>query len=120
MVGFGGFIGASLRYVVSSGATKWFGNYLPYGTLIVNILGGLLIGLIMELSVSSSFITPQMRLFLTTGMLGGLTTFSTFSYETVSFIMNANYILAVTNTFLNLLLSFGGVFLGKYIAGLFA
>lgn len=114
-VGIGGFIGASLRYLISTGSTKWFGNQFPYGTLIVNVIGGLLIGFIFELYTSTDLITPNMKLFLTTGIMGGLTTFSTFSYETITFISEGNYISGVLNTCLNLFLSFGGVILGKFI-----
>lgn len=114
-VGIGGFIGASLRYLVSTESTKWFGNQFPYGTLIVNIIGGLLIGFIFELYTSTDLITPTMKLFLTTGIMGGLTTFSTFSYETITLISEGNYITGIINTCLNLFLSFGGVVLGKFI-----
>lgn len=115
IVGLGGFIGASLRYLISTGTAKWFGNHFPYGTLIVNILGGLLIGFIYELYMSADLITPNMKLFLTTGILGGLTTFSTFSHETVTFFSEGKYITGILNTFLNLFLSFGGVVIGKII-----
>lgn len=115
LVGIGGFIGASLRYLISIGTTKWFGNQFPHGTLIVNIAGGLLIGFIFELYISTDLITPNMKLFLTTGIMGGLTTFSTFSYETVTLFSSGNYITGILNTCLNLFLSFGGVALGKYI-----
>ena len=54
-------------------------------------------------------------LFLTTGLVGGLTTFSTFSYETITFLNNGNYVLGTLNTLLNLFLSFGGVILGKLV-----
>lgn len=114
-VGIGGFIGASLRYVISINSSKLFGTELPYGTLIVNVLGGILIGFIMEFSLTSDLISPSLKLFLTTGILGGLTTFSTFSYETISLFNDSRYVLAMLNTCLNLFLSFIGVVLGKYI-----
>ncbi len=113
-VGIGGFIGACLRYIVSVNSSKLFGTQLPYGTLIVNIAGGILIGLIMEYSLTSDSVSADMRLFLTTGIMGGLTTFSTFSYETVTLFSNGSYMLGTLNTCLNLFLSLGGVVLGKY------
>ena len=82
-VGLGGFIGAISRYLISMQASKFFTGRIPIGTLFVNILGGLLIGFILELNSKTNVISPQMKLFLTTGLMGGLTTFSTFSYETV-------------------------------------
>lgn len=115
-VGIGGFIGASLRYVISMHSSKLFGTQLPYGTLIVNVLGGILIGIIMELSLTTEMISPDLKLFLTTGILGGLTTFSTFSYETVSFFNNGSYMLGALNACLNLFLSFTGVAAGKFIS----
>jgi len=118
-VGVGGFIGASLRYIISLYSPYLFGNKLPYGTLIVNVLGGILIGLIMELSLTTEMISPDMRLFLTTGIMGGLTTFSTFSNETVNLFSSGSYALATLNICLNLFLSLGGVVLGKYVVHLF-
>lgn len=117
-VGIGGFIGAALRYIISANAPKLFGTQFPYGTLIVNVVGGLLIGLIMELSLTTELISPNLRLFLTTGIMGGLTTFSTFSYETINLFSSGSYILSCLNTCLNLFLSLGGVILGKYLAHL--
>lgn len=118
-VGFGGFIGASLRYLISQYTPYLFGTKLPYGTLIVNVIGGLLIGLIMELSLTTDAISPELRIFLTTGIMGGLTTFSTFSYETVNLFSNGSFILGTLNICLNLFLSLGGVLLGKFIVQIF-
>lgn len=114
-VGLGGFIGASLRYLISMGASKTFNLDIPMGTLIVNILGGLLIGFIMELSLSTDIISPDLRLFLTTGILGGLTTFSTFSYETINLLNSGAYIWGIINIVLNVLLSLIGVVIGKIL-----
>lgn len=113
-VGIGGFIGCCLRYIISSYSLKLFGNQIPYGTLIVNVLGGILIGFLMDFSIRYN-ISPNIKLFLITGLLGGLTTFSTFSYETMTFLNNGSYLLGTLNTLLNLFLSFGGVILGKLI-----
>lgn len=115
-VGIGGFIGASLRYIISMQSSKWFGTTLPYGTLIVNVLGGILLGFIMQISLTSNLISPNLKLFLTSGILGGLTVFSTFSYETITLFNDGSYFLALLNTFLNLFLSFFGVIIGKYLA----
>jgi CrcB protein len=116
VVGLGGFIGASLRYITSQIALKIFGDGFPYGTLIVNVTGAVLIGFITALSLSSSNISPNMKLFLTTGILGGLTTFSTFSNETVSILSSGAYLQGVLNITLNLGLCLLGVVLGKFIA----
>jgi CrcB protein len=117
-VGIGGFIGACLRYIISINSSRLFGTDFPYGTLIVNVSGGILIGLIMELSLTSNMISPNLKLFLTTGIMGGLTTFSTFSYETITFFSEGSYIPAFLNTCFNLFLSLGGVVLGKYLVSI--
>ena len=116
IVGVGGFIGASLRYMISSLSVKVFGESFPYGTLFVNILGGLLFGFIMEASVRLWSISPNLRTFLTTGILGGLTTFSTFSYETICMLSDGNYLIGGINAGLNLLLSLFCAWLGKFLA----
>jgi len=110
-VGIGGCIGASIRYVITKQSANLFNSSIPLGTLIVNVVGGFLIGMIMELSASTDFISPNLKLFLTTGIMGGLTTFSTFSYETISLITDGSYLLGFGNIFLNLFLSLGGVVL---------
>lgn len=115
IVGLGGFLGASLRYLISIFAAKNFGGNFPYGTLIANILGALLIGFIMEFSMDSALISSNMKL-LTTGIMGGLTTFSTFSYETISMLTNGNMTLGIENIILNLGCSLLFVVIGQKLA----
>lgn len=111
-VGIGGFIGATIRYLITIQSAKLFNSSIPLGTLIANVLGGFIIGVIMEISMSTDLISPNLKLFLTTGIMGGLTTFSTFSYETISLLGDGKYLLGLGNVFLNLTLSLGGVVLG--------
>jgi CrcB protein len=82
-VGIGGFLGANARYFMSRAILDRFGTAFPWGTLAVNILGSFLIGVIMEFLIRRSGLDPAYRLFLVVGVLGGFTTFSSFSYETV-------------------------------------
>ena len=112
-VGLGWFVGAISRYLISMQTSKLFTGKIPVGTLCVNILGGLLIGLILELNSRTNVVSPQMKLFLTTGLMGGLTTFSTFSYETVGLFADGNYTSAMVNIVLNVALSLVGVMIGK-------
>jgi CrcB protein len=84
LVGSGGFIGSVLRFAVSGLVQRIFPfSGFPYGTLVVNITGCLGIGLLSGLAESRQIITPETRLFLLIGLLGGFTTFSTFAYEGV-------------------------------------
>ncbi len=115
-VGIGGFIGACLRYGLALYSPLVFGSKMPYGTLIANVTGGILIGLVMKLSTTGNLIPADLRLFLATGLLGGFTTFSAFSYETISLLDDGNYFSGLMNIGLNLFLSLAGVILGRFIA----
>lgn len=80
----GGGIGALCRYVVGAAFLQRFGPGFPYGTMTINIVGCFLIGVISELAIARSIIvTPLARTFLVVGVLGGFTTFSSFSYDTI-------------------------------------
>jgi CrcB protein len=118
-VGAGGFIGAALRYMVSQLFRNNPGTGFPVATLLVNVIGGLLIGFIYEITKESLNISEAVRLFLTTGILGGFTTFSTFSYETLLMLSAGNYAGGVLNTALNVILSVSGAWLGSFTARLF-
>lgn len=116
-MGLGGFLGAALRYTVSGATQKYLGDF-PIGTLIVNVAGGLLMGFLMEASTSVWPVSMQFRLFLTTGMLGGLTTFSTFSYETISYLSDGEYLMGGMNAGLNLFLALFACWGGRVLAQL--
>ncbi len=111
-IGIGGCLGSILRYLVTVYTPKITGTAFPYGTLLVNVAGGILIGFIMNLCVQVP-VSPLLKTMLTTGFIGGLTTFSTFSYETVLLFTAGRYGAAGLNVLLNLGLSFSGVFLGQ-------
>ena len=83
LVAAGGALGSSLRYLVGVAAISWLGLGFPWGTLIVNLVGSFLIGLIQHIALEGLAIGEETRLFLVTGVMGGLTTYSAFSYETV-------------------------------------
>ncbi|MDT8442303.1 MAG: fluoride efflux transporter CrcB [Desulfuromonadales bacterium] len=101
-VGLFGGLGCIARYLLSGWGYQLLGRSLPYGTLGVNLLGSLLLGLLMEGSLRSSLLSPELRLGLTVGFLGGFTTFSTFSYETVRLLEDGSYLAATANILLNL------------------
>jgi len=79
----GGACGTAARYGVGIAAVRWFGVDFPYGTLIVNVAGAFLIGVIQELALSTTAIPETLRLVLAVGVMGGFTTYSAFSYETI-------------------------------------
>lgn len=83
-VGVGGAIGAMLRYLVGSAFLQRFGPGFPWGTFFINVTGSFLIGVVAQLAFTRSFgMTPAVRAFAATGVLGGYTTFSTFSLDSV-------------------------------------
>ncbi len=117
LVGAGGFVGSALRFTFSGwvqrlAATGGF----PYGTLAVNVLGCLLIGLLGGLAEYRQVLTAGQRLFLMVGILGGFTTFSTFGYETLALAQDSEYLKAVANTLLQVVLGFVAVFVGVVVA----
>ncbi|MDR3289103.1 MAG: fluoride efflux transporter CrcB [Peptococcaceae bacterium] len=116
-VGIGGAIGSCLRYAI----TQLFlihSAAFPCGTLLSNVIAGFLIGFILELDRRAQLFSAPANLFLTTGMLGGLSTFSTFSVETIHFFRHGKYSFAAANVLLNLSLSFLGVLGGMALAKL--
>jgi CrcB protein len=89
-VGLGAALGAWLRWGLSA-ALNHLTPYLPLGTLTANLLGGYLIGVAVEIVMHHTLLTPEARLFIITGFLGGLTTFSTFSAEAVGLLSRQQY-----------------------------
>jgi CrcB protein len=92
-----GALGCLTRYFLSGWVYALLGRGFPYGTFAVNIVGAFLIGLIMEFSMRSTLISPSLRTGLTIGFLGGLTTFSTFSYETFRLLEDGELLIAMGN-----------------------
>ena len=85
LICFAGALGTGTRYLVSLAAAKWLPLGFPYGTLIVNVVGCFLIAAVMQAAMMSSTISETLRLTLTTGFMGGLTTYSAFNFETTKF-----------------------------------
>jgi CrcB protein len=110
-VGLGGAIGAVCRYLLSSGVTHVMGTQFPWGILLVNIIGGLAMGVIAETGAQSAQLSLELKTFLTTGILGGFTTFSAFSLDTALLIERGDM--------MNAALYVSGSVLGS-IAALFA
>jgi CrcB protein len=109
LVALGGAIGSVARYGVGSLAAQIFGAAFPVGTLLVNLSGSFLIAVIMHVALAGTAISLELRIFLTTGIMGGYTTYSSFNYETLALINQRAYGLAGLNV--------AGTVVGCFVAG---
>lgn len=113
LIFFGAGLGGVLRYMISN-STHWLvGRQFPYGTLVVNVSGCFLMGLLFVLILDRfNGIGPQLRAFLLIGFLGGYTTFSSFSIETLNLFESGAYLSGFINMFLSVMLCMVAVWLG--------
>lgn len=116
IIGAGGFIGAIMRYEISGWTHRLFGSSFPYGTLSVNVIGSFLLGLFMVLANTKLIIPDAYKNLIAIGILGAFTTFSTFSYETISLIEINLMKQAAVNIALNVVLGLLAVWLGSVCA----
>ena len=115
LIAIGGAIGSVSRYGCQKWIYQFYPHPFPFGTFVVNILGSLLIGLFFGLSERGNIMSPEWRLFLTTGFCGGYTTFSTFSFETLALLKEGNYGYALMYIILSVVLGLMAVWLGTII-----
>ena len=111
----GGGIGTILRYFLSGIPHKYTSDVFPWGTLVVNLLGSLAIGMLWEFA-EQQIISPQLKIFIFIGILGGFTTFSTYNLENFNLIRDGEFYLALMNVLLSNVLGIGLVFLGSAIS----
>lgn len=114
-------LGGGARYLLDGWIMGQTGPGFPYGTISINILGSFLISVIMAMSLSASVISPDLRLALTTGVMGGFTTYSSFNYATVSFLQQGAILLGVLNIVVTvplcLFAGYLGLLTGRWLVG---
>lgn len=107
-----GAIGAVARYGVGLWVHRILGHNFAFGTLAVNVLGCLLLGILFSLEATTTWVSPPLRLLAAVGFLGAFTTFSAFGFETFRYLQNGATHLAALNVAANLVLGLGAVWLG--------
>ena len=120
IIGCGGFFGAISRYLVSEMVYTVWGAGMPYGTLTVNIVGSLLLGIVAQISLTGNFLSNNASSFIGIGFLGAFTTFSTFSVQTLELLESGSLLKALLNVSLNLILcligAWGGLSIGRFFS----
>lgn len=114
-VGLGGAAGSSARYLLAQGVQRLSGSLFPFGTMAVNVLGCLAVGFL-SIRLEGSTVPAHLRMALLVGVLGGFTTFSTFSLETMSLLERREVLLAVGNVLVTLVACLAGCWAGLRIA----
>ena len=111
-----GALGTGVRYLVGLWASRAFGSAFPYGTLAVNVVGCFLIAAVMHASLATALVPPTLRLALTSGFLGGLTTYSSFNYETTALAQRGQIAVALANVGITLIGCLAMGALGLWVA----
>ena len=115
LVFFGGGIGSILRFTISKAYNNYFQNFF-LGTLLVNVLGCLVIGFVIGLSLKNNYLTQNQTLLLTTGFCGGFTTFSTFAFENNSFLKSGDLFYFSFYTLTSIVLGIAAVIFGLWLS----
>ena len=116
-ISIGAILGANLRYWIGDWVAQRFGSSFPLGTLLINLSGSFLLGLVVSMTLENFIIDPRLRLLLMIGFLGSYTTFSTYAYESVALLSQGQWALGLINllgsSVLGVIFAFLGVWLGK-------
>ncbi len=119
LIGLGGFLGSISRFLIALGMNRVFQSVLPIGTLFVNILGCLLIGIIYSLAEQKNMLSPELRVFLSVGFCGGFTTYSSFAFEKFNLIKTGDFFLLAVYLGASVFLGLIAVYTGSQIHKLF-
>ena len=117
-IAFGGGCGSVARFLVAREMERWLGNFMPYGTLAVNVLGSLALGWLATVFLAHPGINIALRLGVAVGFLGAFTTFSAFSFESVQLMLNGAVWRAVLNVTVNTVVCLSMCYLGVQLARL--
>ena len=121
LVCLGGALGSGARFLCATGAVRLFGADFPRGTIFVNLLGSFLLAAIMAVSTRSQAISPELRLFLGAGIMGGFTTYSSFNFETIALAEQGSWGAALFNVAITLfgclVAGAAGLAAGRVLAG---
>jgi fluoride exporter len=115
----GGGLGSILRYLLSGAVYRWTNSMFPFGTIVVNTTGCFFIGLMMAGMGGRFIVNPSLRIFLTIGFLGGFTTFSTFSYETIALLKDGEILFSAVNIIGSFLVCLAATYAGTLVGKLF-
>jgi len=115
-VAFGAALGGVARYYLASAIQQRVGPTFPWGTLVINVSGSLLLGVLMRYALATPSVSAELRAFLTTGFCGGYTTFSTYSYETATLLEDGQYGRAGTYALASVVLALVATFAGFVLA----
>tara|TARA_Y100000590_G_scaffold342688_1_gene391365 strand:- start:698 stop:1069 length:372 start_codon:yes stop_codon:yes gene_type:complete len=115
LIGLGGFLGTVIRYLLQSLTSYLYPFQFPLGTILINVLGSFVIGLIYQFTNQNTILSDDIRLFLTVGILGGFTTFSAFSIDVMLLYQNNGKVIAFIYLLLSVMLSIIAVFAGMTI-----
>lgn len=119
LVFLGGGLGAAARYVLQGLVYRFLPATFPFGTFAVNIIGSFLIGFLMAAFEVRFLVTPALRVFLAIGVLGGFTTFSSFSYETLMLLREGSYALGAINILATVVLCLSATWMGLVLGKMF-
>lgn len=112
LVGAGSAVGGIARFLINRGVSYFFSHPFPLATLLVNITGSFLIGYLYSSSVKHDWLSPPALLFLVTGICGGFTTFSAFTYENMMLVRNGHLLLSLVNILTSVLLGIAAAVIG--------